>query len=71
LVGLRAAVPVAPPPRAVETGDGRTDVLLIPEQPPRDGVGVGGSRDGGDDVLACPDDVVGPELAKGKADRFG
>ena len=55
---------------AVVAGDRGTDVLLVLEQSTGGGVGVGRPGDGGDDVLAGPDDVIRPELAECESDGF-
>jgi hypothetical protein len=54
----------------VVAGDSRTDVLLVLQEPARGDIRVGRTSDGGDDVLARPEDMVGPELSKREADRF-
>ncbi len=50
--------------RPVEGDDGVADVLLIAQQPACRGLRVRGASHRGDDVLAGPDDVVGPQLAQ-------
>ena len=55
---------------AVVAGDRGADVLLVPEQSASRGIRIRRPGDRRDDVLAGPDDVVGPELAQRDPDRF-
>ena len=54
----------------VEAGDRGADVLLVGEQSLAAASRIRRPGDGGDDVFARPDDVVGPQLAERQPDRF-
>jgi hypothetical protein len=55
---------------AVVRDDRRADVLLVLQEAPGCRVGIWRAGDGGNDVLARPDDVIRPQLAQRDADRL-